>query len=78
MNPLGEHTVFAAFLVAGAMVFVATVTGKQKFTFRSIEGLLLVFLFLAILSTFAPELAGAFALLVIVYVALKMLPKIKL
>ena len=68
------HWVFASMLFCGMIVVLSRGVNGEWVTFRSIEGLILVFLFLAILSTFAPALAGAFALLVLVVVGLKMSP----
>jgi hypothetical protein len=70
------HWVFASMLFCGVLVVVAHGVNGEWVSFRAIEGLILVFLFLAILSTFAPALAGAFSILVLVVMSLSLAPNL--
>lgn len=69
-----EHLVFASMLFCGVLVVTSAGVNGEWVSWKTIEGLLLTFMFLAILSTFAPQLGGAFALLVLVVMSLKLAP----
>lgn len=79
-NPISGHTVFGVLLITGGeIVLYRMVQGKWLTAtgdFVSIESLVIVFMFLAILSTFAPQLAGALSLLVLTVMSIKLLPEI--
>lgn len=75
MSPINEHLVFASMLFCGMLVVVSRGLQGEWITFQMGEGLLLVFLLLAILSTFAPQLAGGLSFLVLVVMTLRLAPK---
>jgi hypothetical protein len=79
-TPINSHTVFATMLVCGTEIVVYRVKQGKWFTFsgdfKTLEALVLTFMFLAILSGFAPQLAGALALAVTVVLSLKLIPEI--
>jgi hypothetical protein len=63
MDRLGTKTVMGAMLICGLLVIVGRIEkGESLFSFQYIEALFFVFMFLAIMATFAPELAGAIAI----------------
>ena len=79
---LGTGTVVGSFLFCGLLTFMVVATHGNQWsnprTFTEFESLFIIFIFLAILSTFAPTLAGASAILVALIVMLRDFKKIKL